>query len=237
MTCEELRCYCATSIGDDLRSPEMAEHLRRCAECGCFVETQRELGRYLRFVRDSAPPVSPLLDSAVLCSYRSQVAPPAAFAGSPQRRKRASRVLFLLGSGAAAAAMLVAGILLFTGRRVTQMPRIKSAQGVIAPQPTLPANTAARVQAATHQTMRNSLRPPKLSGTAAAAADSSLPDGFRSLMYCDEISCGGTMEIIRMRLPASGADDAPPSTETNGTVLADVLVGADGIARGIRIVQ
>jgi hypothetical protein len=56
-------------------------------------------------------------------------------------------------------------------------------------------------------------------------------------MYCDEISCGGTMEIIRMRLPAWGADDAPPSTETNGTVLADVLVGADGIARGIRIVQ
>ena len=64
-----------------------------------------------------------------------------------------------------------------------------------------------------------------------------LPPDFRSLMYCDELSCSGPMEVIRMQLPASDLLFAPGSNSANGTVLADVLVGPDGIARGIRIVQ
>ncbi len=69
---------------------------------------------------------------------------------------------------------------------------------------------------------------------AAVTHRGPLPPGFASLMYCDEMSCTGQMEVIRVELP-------PPVTPTAGPaaapVMAEMLVGADGIARGIRIVQ
>jgi hypothetical protein len=45
------------------------------------------------------------------------------------------------------------------------------------------------------------------------------------------------MEIIRVQLPVSIAGLTPGSAATGDTVFADVLVGPDGIARGIRIVE
>jgi hypothetical protein len=44
------------------------------------------------------------------------------------------------------------------------------------------------------------------------------------------------MEIIRVELPSSVLRSAQPSSEAN-MVSADVLVGSDGIARAIRIVE
>jgi hypothetical protein len=55
-------------------------------------------------------------------------------------------------------------------------------------------------------------------------------------MYCDELSCGGAMDVIRVQLPASTAALAP-ALSSGGPVFADVLVGSDGIARGIRVVE
>ena len=55
-------------------------------------------------------------------------------------------------------------------------------------------------------------------------------------MYCDELSCVGAMEMIRVQLPSSRvAGLTPASTLPNGVIFADVLVGPDGIARSIRI--
>ncbi len=45
------------------------------------------------------------------------------------------------------------------------------------------------------------------------------------------------MEVIRVQLPSSVTGLAAASTSANGAVFADVLVGPDGIARGIRIVE
>jgi hypothetical protein len=45
------------------------------------------------------------------------------------------------------------------------------------------------------------------------------------------------MEIIRMQLPASALSRDGPARQTDSVVLADVLLGADGIARAIRIVN
>lgn len=56
-------------------------------------------------------------------------------------------------------------------------------------------------------------------------------------MYCDELSCGGVMELIRVQLPSSGIEPGSASAPAKAPVIADVLVGPDGIARGIRIVQ
>jgi hypothetical protein len=61
--------------------------------------------------------------------------------------------------------------------------------------------------------------------------------GFQSLMYCDPISCGGPMEMIRIQIPVSVVTRVPAPRPSNGFVQADVVVGSDGVARAIRIVH
>src|SRR5262249_28073995 len=64
----------------------------------------------------------------------------------------------------------------------------------------------------------------------------SLPGGFRSLMSCAELRCPRDMEMIRVQLPSSAMPRQVASfIRTSGSVTADVLVGPDGIARGIRL--
>ena len=73
-----------------------------------------------------------------------------------------------------------------------------------------------------------------LASTPVRAARS-LPDGFRSLMYCDVLSCPEAMDMIRVQLPTSAMPGpAAGFIQPSGSVTADVLVGPDGIARGIR---
>jgi hypothetical protein len=50
------------------------------------------------------------------------------------------------------------------------------------------------------------------------------------------LSCDGAMDLIRVQLPSSLlARPASAFRQTSGPVNADVLIGPDGIARGIRI--
>jgi hypothetical protein len=67
--------------------------------------------------------------------------------------------------------------------------------------------------------------------------ETSPADGFRSLMYCDDLSCGGGMQMVRVELPARAAGFTQVSGSPGGFVTADVLIGSDGFARGIRIVH
>jgi hypothetical protein len=54
-------------------------------------------------------------------------------------------------------------------------------------------------------------------------------------MYCDALSCPDAMDMIRVQLPASAMPKPLPGfVRTGGSVTADVLIGPDGIARGIR---
>jgi hypothetical protein len=70
-----------------------------------------------------------------------------------------------------------------------------------------------------------------------AEGDKSFPTRFQSLMYCDQISCPGAMEVIRVQLPSPVMGLTPTSARMGGAVSADILVGPDGIARGIRVVE
>ena len=57
--------------------------------------------------------------------------------------------------------------------------------------------------------------------------------GYVSLMFCDPLSCGSDAQVVRMELPAAGATtdhDAQP-------LVADVVVGYDGVVRAMRIVN
>jgi hypothetical protein len=73
--------------------------------------------------------------------------------------------------------------------------------------------------------------------TAVPEQDSSVPIRFQSLMYCDPISCPGTMDVIRVQLPSPVFGMMQGSAQAPGFVSADVLVGPDGVARAIRFVE
>jgi hypothetical protein len=45
------------------------------------------------------------------------------------------------------------------------------------------------------------------------------------------------MQVIRVQLPPSAAAFEAAANSANGAIYADVLVGPDGVARGIRVVQ
>jgi hypothetical protein len=55
--------------------------------------------------------------------------------------------------------------------------------------------------------------------------------GYTPLMLCDPLSCSGDEQVVRLELPATGADGSTQSQ------MADVIVGDDGLVRAIRIVQ
>ena len=45
------------------------------------------------------------------------------------------------------------------------------------------------------------------------------------------------MQLIRVQLPSSATAFESVPASPDGAIYADVLVGSDGIARGIRVVQ
>jgi hypothetical protein len=54
-------------------------------------------------------------------------------------------------------------------------------------------------------------------------------------MYCDALSCGEGMDMIRVQLPSIVMPGQGSGfVQTSGSVTADVIVGPDGVARGIR---
>lgn len=242
MTCEELHLYFENQSRGEavLPDPGMADHISGCEVCSRFVQEQSELRKGLRLIRDSVTAVPESLDAAVLASYRRRSA----------GRSGPSPVLTLspvvLRWSAVAAAVLVGVVLLWfhahrtvttaaaptVGQPTAELPRIE-----------VPANTRAAghgtnsgkggVQASTR---KHPSRPMERPAAAPVRASNSIPNGFRSLMYCDELSCTGDMDVIRVQLPSAVvARPVSGFAPTSGAVNAVVLVGPDGIARGIRI--
>jgi hypothetical protein len=201
---------------------------------------QQEVGRTLRLVRESIPQASASLDATVLANYHEYLAEQTAPSGSLSLRKRIAPIA-LTWSGAVAAAVVLAIVLTFVGRRnahTTVLPRAMESATV--PQSPNPGTTTAAVSEKIKQRTPNKFARQigrKRAAVSVVDAGSLLPAGFRSLMYCDQLSCAEAMEIIRVQLPTSIPGLTPASTATNDIVFADVLVGSDGIARGIRVVE
>jgi hypothetical protein len=238
MTCHELRLYFEDPLRVDAEFPGEAEHLAHCTECARFLEARRKLGSGLRLVRESAPEPSEALEAAVLANYRAQIS-----GGGPTlMRSRTRRFTVVAWTTAAAAVLALAGtLLLHPARRLeTSNSKIESAQRPIAKTGTFEkgANGVPWTNAAASSPKRRlrSARQPRWDHQGATTKSPASQD-FRSLMYCDALSCGGAMQLIRVQLPSSAAAFEPAAATPYGTIYADVLVGSDGIARGIRVVQ
>jgi len=250
MTCKELRWY----LEDHLRDAEVrcarsvaAEHAAKCPDCSRFVAEQRELGRSLREIRESAGPVPQSVEISVLLNYRRHMADQGA------RYRAATRKFsprFAWGMAALAAALLViAGSQLLRSRhsRTSMTVRATTTQTNATSVTGAPKNPISGVRPSSlpEQERRTKsklatvkrahpLAPGRVASLPVRSVRS-LPEGFRSLMYCDELSCPPDMEMIRVQLPSSAMPRHVSSfIQTSGSVTADVLVGPDGIARGIR---
>lgn len=262
MTCRELHRYfedySSMNIGVEAFPAGLVGHANSCSTCRQFVEARTELGANLRLLRNSSPPISASLDGAVLANYRSYVAelhpvPPKAsatgkrelarFAKSAPARKQVNLLAAFGWTAALAAAMIVTRLqlsLFFPSEdTIASKAQSHTVPLLKAPQITnngyegtmVPAKAElARPRVPSHRAGR---KKPDHSLTEQASVP---PVGFRSLMYCDQLSCAGAMQIVRVQL-SSSAEFMPASMRTNQVVLADVLVGPDGIARGIRIVE
>jgi hypothetical protein len=237
MTCHELRLYFEDPLRMDAEFPCEAEHLAHCTECARFVEARRKLGSGLRLVRESAPEPSAALDAAVLANYRRRIT------GDPTLgRSRTRRFTIVAWTTAAAAVLALAGALLLlhpAPRLETSNSKIGSAQPPIAETDTFEkgANSVRWTNAASSpKTRLRSARQPRRAPQVATTKSPASED-FRSLMYCDALSCGGALQLIRVQLPSSAAAFEPAAAAPYGAIYADVLVGSDGIARGIRVVQ
>jgi hypothetical protein len=244
MTCQELRSYYEDPMRVDTNfrvdSAEVAAHAADCADCGRFIEQQRDLGMGLRLVQECVAEPSTALDAVILANYREYVSKqPSSVGSTPSRRRPKSAAL--RWSAALAAVVLVAVILSSQGRKnVATIPQSSTAQSIAVPQPTDSNPRDSNLSAVMKREVSHATSSPVVRrrhpAPSVATLGNSLPVGFHSLMYCDELSCSGAMEMIRVQLPSSSAFTSP-SGRTNDVVFADVLVGSDGIARGIRIVE
>ena len=226
MTCQELRLYFEDPQRADAEFRVETEHLAHCADCARFVSTQRQLGVKLRRLREAVPQFPVGLDSTVLANYRRAVANRT----SSSNAATASRRIAILCM-TAAAIVLVAGVVFFLKPKVASpISGPRRVEAVITSQSSA-GSAIARLSGPTKR-RRSHLAVGRRRALPGVAAP-----GFRSLMYCDELSCGELMELIRVQLPSASIGLEAASTAAGGTVMADVLVGPDGIARGIRIVE
>lgn len=233
MSYHELHCRLEDCVGKErehlLDSPEVAVHVRECLACRNLANSRRELSAQLQLLREDVPPPSSAVDAAMLARYRGHIAQVPVSASTHVNWPRTLR-----STAAMAAMVLIATAYFFLNS--------KPQRGAYAP--SAPPPPAPHLVAAAHAPAPRLKAPIKSQYTAPRHTPRRLPatevgalPGFESLMYCDPLSCSGDMEMIRVQLPATALAMAPVSTQANASVYADVLVGPDGIARGIRIVQ
>jgi hypothetical protein len=236
----------------DLRAaaPEIREHLAVCADCRGFVESQRELGVGVALLRESVPRFTASLDAKVLANYRRQISEPQPLPRFALARRRPFSILYW--SAAAAAIALIAILLLARAPKpIETTSTSQPAPAAVTPNPATPATPAVNPsREVARQPISGTRKPTGRRAVKKPAADPSVqpepltttseepvPVAFRGLMYCDPLSCGGPMQMIRVQLPFSPGTLLQGSPAGNGVVYADVVVGPDGVARGIRLVQ
>jgi hypothetical protein len=235
MTCHEVRLYFEDPFRMDAEFPREAEHLAHCTQCARFVEAHRELGAGLRLVRESTSKPSAAVDAAVLATYRRRITGDTLLVDSRTRRFP----VVCWTTAAAAVLALTAALLLHSARRLeTSNAKTELAQPQTPPSVarvksmnSIPRTNAASSSKTRQNSARRARQAPQVATTKSPASED-----FRSLMYCDALSCGGAMQLIRVQLPSSAAAFEQAAASPDRAIYADVLVGSDGIARGIRVV-
>jgi len=245
MSCEEVRVYLEGGEAAEtplVSRPGLEEHIASCRECAGFREQQEQLRASFDLVRTRTPSIPLSVDHKVLAGYREHIRVLAEIR-RPRRPARRLALWALAWASAAAFALAIsyADIAWFTHDRQAHPTRapMRAAEipstGEAARQP---RSSVSRAAEETTQPRRSAARAREGGPPASLAGNRGfLPVGFRGLMYCDELSCAGAMDVIRVEVPAEALGVPLRRSPGNELVEADVLVGPDGVARGIRVVE
>lgn len=247
MNCKELRTHWESepivAVNRRPDSVELAEHIAACSECHRFVEEWKDVAKHLDLLRYTAPEIATSLDAAMLAKYRGYQAERSRWAASVPLMGRISLRGVLSWAAAVSFAVIVAygGVLLFIpNQRGSVDPHLGEQQPMIAPKSVTAENqemAGSQKPARNHAKSVRALAKRTKHLAPVVEQDPLFPTRFQSLMYCDQFSCPGAMDVIHLRLPGPVLGVTSASAHANGPVSADVLVGPDGIARGIRVVE
>ncbi len=159
--------------------------------------------------------------------------------------------IFEVGAYAAVAAALIVGI--FLGARMWRdgrtpptgiqaretspaqpvNPRAETAVGKTESAGNVPKDIALKTASAATIKSAVLVAKPSQPANEQAAATTIDRQGFVALMLCDPLICSGDEQVIRMELPGN----ASASGDSSQPVIADVVVGDDGLVRAMRIVN
>jgi hypothetical protein len=213
MTCHQLEPY-IVDLGRDRAAPnaDVERHLRECAACAALFDRERMLSAGLRrLAQESAGPARDLEPTLL-----------AAFDAAWNRANARERAPIV--SGLAAAGMVLAAALTWHAAETPEPTDSRPAPDVARVEAVAPPVAARRGGPAdlpaSRPTPVRGGRPPARVAAAAAAADFVAWPGAAAWPPFE------SGELIRVQLTVGG-----------GVVEADVLVGQDGFARAVRLVQ
>lgn len=233
--------------------PASSAHARECASCGRWLDSQTLLGNAMQALRASTAEfeAGPSVERAVLRAFRD-----AEFtAEQPVEPERAapaawklSRV-FEFGAYVAVAAALIMGVFLGSrllhdqqARRQPAHAQNRVAQQRLSSTATATAVNTGTVEIAPVPAVTKGAKP-RVSGMRAQGfsqvsgktnATSSDTGDYVALMLCDPLICSGDEQVVRMELPSTAASGDGSAGQP---VLADVVIGDDGLVRAMRIVR
>lgn len=262
MTCREFMDSSQARNAPELlrlaaENEELAAHSRECGACASWLEAQQSLAAALQSLSalTAQRKASPQVEQAILQAFRTQgFAPKLVEMPKPTGAPlwKLSRV-FELGAYAAVAAALIVGV--FLGYRILrdrQEISPRQAQTIAAPETPESATQitaedskaekrVARVEEPRNQSAASRGKAASVTTVVRAQLKNSPPTStadngnYVALMLCDPLICSGEEQVIRMELPATSATALDGSSA--GTVLADIVIGEDGLIRGMRIVN
>lgn len=242
MTCQELNLRLDDFVRKALEQSDrdsVAEHLSSCAACRRLFEERAELETNLQFVRDGVAKPSEALDARVLANFRQLMS-----VRTSASIWTFSRPAILAWTGFAAAALLLGTALIaMRPKKTIATPTPSQTPQTVAASPVPPEPIKSPVVQAKQAVPPRHIpkvRPQSAVERTSASAEvvRLLPEDFRRLMYCDALSCAQDMDMIRVQLPSTFVvRPGRGLSQPGGLVNADVLVGPDGIARGIRFEQ
>jgi hypothetical protein len=241
----------------------ISAHARECGSCGRWLESQLLLGSALQTLQahTAQREASPTVEQAVLQAFRSHGFAPVRDV-APERAAPAAWKLSRFsefGAYAAVAAALMVGV--FLGTRMwrdkqapvtqAQTQQVGVPQQATSPVAVAGTGAAAPVETNLREIAKSSSGSSQVKGDAsvtrqaksgndqavAESIDKTSIDkqGFVALMLCDPLICSGDEQVIRMELPATGGTSVDGTV--NQTVIADVVIGDDGLVRAMRIVN
>lgn len=231
---------------------QLLAHERGCATCGSWFQQKQRLAGALQTLRSATTTLEAPADAEreVLRAFRHSAATVSVVERKVAPEPFAFRLSRIFGWGAYAAAAAALAISLglgfwlwqHSGKTLTQsaqqqlttteqpiQPKIAPSEKVAQVSEAKTSTPARREPRAARDSTASVVSTPAISNQSLAQTAEA--QGYTPLMLCDPLSCSGDEQIVRMELPASAADGS------QGTQVADVVVGDDGLVRAIRIVQ